>query len=87
MIFEFTLDEKELKKALGEIEEAKENGFDHCISVFKLVQIDNHKLPNSEYNCMIVKAHPTDGKLNWGRLSKIHKRNKFVDGELIPIKE
>lgn len=86
MNYEFTLDEHELLKALKDIEEAKKNGFNHCVSVFRLKQIDDHTTANSEYNCMVVKAHPTDGKFNWGRLTQIHKRNKFIDGKLIPIK-
>lgn len=84
---DFCIEPDELRKALSEIEIAEKNGFKFCLSVFKFSQaglmLDQNR---SVYSDIIEKAHPVDGSLDWGRFQNVTKNNKFVDGELIPIR-
>lgn len=84
---EFCIAASELRKALAEIERAEKNGFFHCLGVFRFSQagqmIDQNR---AVYSDLLEKAHPKDGSLDWGRFQGVTKRNKFVDGKLIPIK-
>lgn len=57
----------QLRKALAEIEEAEDHGFMHCLAVFHLVTAGDHiDECLMEYDELIVKAHPTDDRLDWG---------------------
>lgn len=77
----------QLRKALADIERAEKNGFMHCLAVFGMVSAGRMLDQNrAEYSDMIEKAHPTNGNLNWGRFQGVSRRNRFEDGELIPIK-
>ena len=84
---DFCITAEELRKALKEIEEAEKNGFKFCLSVFKIIQC-GYMLDQCRavYSDMFEKAHPTDGKLNWGRFQSVTKRHKFKNGKLIAIK-
>ena len=85
---EFCIKTDELRKALEEIEAAEANGFMYCTSVFKFKSAgDWLDQCQAVYSDMCEKAHPTNGNLNWGRYQGVTKRNKFVDGKLISIKD
>ena len=81
------IDAVQLRKALADIEAAEKNGFMHCLAVFRLSStgrmIDQNRM---EYSDMIEKAHPTDGKLDWGRFQGVTKRHKFKGGKLVKIR-
>lgn len=78
---------EQLRKALADIEVAEENGFQHCLSVFWFVSRGNILEKNRiEYLDLCEKAHPTDPSLDWGRGQWVTRRNRFENGELVPIK-
>lgn len=85
---ELCIDAVQLRKALEDIEKAEANGFNYCLAVLKFVSagpmLDQNRV---EYSDMLEKAHPTDGNLDWGRFQCVSRRNKFVDGRLVPIKQ
>jgi hypothetical protein len=85
---EFCISGDELRKALEEIERAESNGFMYCLAVFKFasagINIDDNI---AIYSDLIEKAHPTDGRFDWGRFQTISKRYKFVNKKLIPLIE
>ena len=82
-----TTDAEQLRKALKEIEKAEANGFMFCKAVFHLKTYGN-KISECkiEFDDISEKAHPTCGSLNWGRGQRVSQRNKFINGELKPIK-
>jgi len=82
---EFCIDAEQLRKAIEEIEAAEENGFDYCLAVFRITTVGG-RLDNcrARYSDLIERAHPTDGRLDWGRLQGVSKRFKFSEGKLIP---
>jgi hypothetical protein len=83
---EFCIETKELKKALKEIEKAEKNGFMYCLSVFTFVSAGDMIDENiANYTDMIEKAHPTNERFDWGRGQGITKRNKFINGKLVPL--
>lgn len=84
----FCIKAEELRKALKEIEEAERSGFMHCLSVFR-VTFAGERLDEAlaEYSDLWVKAHPTDGKLNWGRHQDVTQRYRFKNGKLTEIFE
>jgi len=67
-MIELAIDEHQLRRALADIEKAKERGFTHCLAVVQLKQagtsVDDCRL---EYSDLILKSHPTDDAQNWGR--------------------
>lgn len=88
MSINFCISPDELRKALKDIEEAENNGFYYCDCVFKLTSASNFiDKCRAEYSDLIEKAHPMDGNLDWGRMQYVTKYNKFIDGELVPIKD
>lgn len=82
----FCIDAKQLRAALAEIEAAEKNGFMHCLAVFKMASagpmLDQCR---ADYSDLIEKAHATNGKLDWGRFQGVSRRNRFVDGKLVPL--
>lgn len=82
----FCIDATQLRKALAEIEAAEANGFMHCLAVFRMASA-GHMLDDNraEYSDLIEKADPTNGHLDWGRFQSVTKRNRFVDGYLVPL--
>lgn len=79
----------ELRKALSDIEIAEKNGFEYCLSTFKVSgQPNSGNFVNEPivYVDLFEKAHPTDPSFSWGRGQDVTKRNKFVDGKLVPMK-
>ena len=78
----------ELRKALAEIEKAEANGFMYCLAVLRLssagMGLDQCRV---SYDSMIERAHPTDGNLSWGRFQGVTRRNRFVNGRVVPITE
>jgi len=82
------IDGEQLRKALADIEAAEENGFHHCIAVVRLVSAGRNLTENKlEYSDLLEKAHPTAGKLNWGRYQGVTEANRFVDGKLVRLEE
>ncbi len=83
---ELCVDAKQLRRALVDIEKAEANGFNHCLAVLKIVSagkmLDQNRV---EYSDIYEKAHPTIGKLDWGRGQNVTGQYKFVDGKLISI--
>lgn len=85
---DFCISSLELRCALEEIEAAEKNGFDYCLAVFRLASVGpNLDQCRATYSDLIEKADPTNGHLNWGRFQGVSRRNKFVDGKLVPIKQ
>jgi len=85
---DFVITAEQLRVALKEIEAAEANGFHHCLAVFRMStagpMLDQNR---AEYSDMIEKAHPTDGRLDWGRFQGVTRRHRFESGELVPISE
>jgi len=86
-MIEMIISATELRKALSAIEEAEKNGFMFCLSVVKLVsagpRLDQCLV---QYNGLIEKAHPTDGKFDWGRGQAVTRNFKFKNEKLVPQK-
>jgi hypothetical protein len=80
---ELKLTAKELRRALLEIKNAEKGGFMYCEAVFELSNGENDHWLTGRYIDLIEKAHPSNGKLDWGRGQEISKRYIFKDGELI----
>jgi hypothetical protein len=75
----------ELRRALADIEAAEKNGFMHCLAVLQLISVGpNISQCIVRYSDLIEKAHPTDGKFDWGRFQGVSRRFKFRNGKLIP---
>jgi len=83
----FGINADQLRKALAEIEAAEANGFMHCRAIFDITQAgSNLDQCIAEYSDLSERAHPYDPSLNCGRFQGVTRRNKFVDGKLVPIK-
>lgn len=86
---DFCISSLELRKALVAIEAAEKNGFDYCLAVFQMSSagpmLDQYRA--TYYSDLIEKADPTDDNLDWGRFQGVTRRNKFVDGKLVPIEQ
>jgi hypothetical protein len=83
----FCIDAEQLRKALKDIKAAEANGFNYCLAVFEVSAVGRMlDSCRAEYSDMIEKAHPTDGKLDWGRFQRVTQTNKFKGGKLVPIK-
>jgi hypothetical protein len=84
----FCIDAAQLRRALVDIEAAEKNGFMHCLAVLNLTQagpmLDDCRV---EYSDLCERAHPTDGGFNWGRFQGVTRKNRFVNGKLVPIKQ
>ncbi|HUX80471.1 MAG TPA: hypothetical protein VMW10_12125 [Alphaproteobacteria bacterium] len=88
MQMEMVISAGELRKALADIEAAEKNGFMFCLAVVKLASVEtNLDQCQLRYNDIIEKAHPTDGKLNWGRFQCVSRNFKFKKGKLVPQKK
>jgi hypothetical protein len=85
---DFCIDANQLRKALSDIEIAERNGFNYCLAVFKITQagtmLDQCR---ADYSDLIEKAHPIDGKYDWGRFQDVSKKCRFENGKLIPIRD
>lgn len=83
---ELCIDAAQLRQALKAIEAAEKNGFNYCLAVFKItsagLMLDSCR---AEYSDLLERAHPTDGRFNWGRFQGVSRRNKFKDGKLVHI--
>jgi hypothetical protein len=67
-MMELTINEEELREALAKIELSKKNGFTHSVAIFGITEAGrNINETKAEYESVILKAHPTDLGLNWGR--------------------
>jgi hypothetical protein len=88
MAIEFCISGEQLRAALKEIEAAENNGFKHCLAVFKFAQAGSMLSDcTAEYSDLLERAHPTNGSLDWGRFQGVTRAHKFVGGKLVPIKE
>lgn len=85
---DFVITAEQLRAALKDIESAEAHGFHHCLAVFRMASAGRMLDQNrAEYSDMIEKAHPTDGRLDWGRFQGVTRRNRFKGGKLVPISE
>ena len=84
---DFCISADQLRKALAEIETAERNGFNHCLSVFKLTSA-GHDLRScrAEYSDIWEIGHPTDPSLNWGRFQGVTRLFRLRKGKLVRIK-
>lgn len=82
----FCLDATALRAALADIEAAEANGFMHCLAVMQL-SATGPMLSDvrATYSDMIERAHPTDGRFNWGRCQGVSKRFRFDGTWLVPL--
>jgi hypothetical protein len=86
MAIEVCITGAELRKALAAIEAAEANGFDHCLAVLKLISAGFTVSEGVvEYSDLLERAHPTDGRLDWGRFQGVTERNRFIRGKLVPL--
>lgn len=81
----FIIPKDDLIAALAALEQAEKNGFKYCETIFEL----QHYEPNLErcyakYSDLWERAHPTNGRLDWGRFQNITTKHKFVKGKLVP---
>lgn len=76
---------EELRKALKQIEQAESQGFEHCLSIFTITQAGRCVSDcRAEHEGLILRAHPTDGNLNWGRITNQFLGDyNFIDGKLV----
>ena len=75
-MIEFYVTKKQLEKALEMLKEAENRGFNCSEAIFRVVQIKPNKLgllqEKTEFkNEIILKAHSTDMKKDWGRVTKL----------------
>lgn len=83
----FCIDADELRAALKDIEAAEKNGFKHCLAVFKITSVGPMLSSNrASYSDLFERAHPTDGRLDWGRFQGVTRGNRFVRGKLVALK-
>lgn len=84
MSIEVCVSAKELRKALKRIERAEDNGFNHCLAVFRLSSagrcLDECLMA---YDDLIERAHPTNPHFNWGRGQQVTETCEFRDGKLV----
>lgn len=81
------IDAVQLRRALDEIEEAEDSGLRFCLAVFEITSAGSRlDEVRAEYSDLFERAHPTDGRLDWGRFQGIRKRYRFVKGKLIKRK-
>lgn len=78
--------EEQLKIALKELKLARKNGFNYSLAVFDSDELDGRYWLKLGFEDLLMKAHPTDGRYNWGR-SSLYKYMKFINGSLITIQE
>ena len=80
------IDAEQLRAALKEIERAEANGFMHCLAVLQVVTV-GFSLSDCRvrYSDLVERAHPTDGRFDWGRCQSVTTRNRFVNGKLVPL--
>ena len=87
MTMQFCIDAEQLRKALADVERAERNGFKFCLAVFGMASagpmLDQCR---AVYSDLYEKAHPTDGKLDWGRFQGVTRRHKFKRGKLVKIR-
>lgn len=73
-----------LRKALADIEAAERNGFMYCLAVLNMKdQIDGNL--ELGYSDLWERAHPHDGRLNWGRFQRVSQRHRFDGAKLVPL--
>lgn len=77
----------ELRKALADIEAAERHGFMFCEAVLELATVNAYGQATVKYSDMSEKAHPSDGRYDWGRFQGVSRRHRFVDGQLVPLSE
>lgn len=73
----------ELRRALAEIEAAEAHGFLHCEAVLRVERADDAGNLHLAYSDLWEKAHPTDGRLNWGRHQGVTRRHRFNGTTLV----
>lgn len=81
----FCLDAEQLRRALADIERAESHGFMHCLAVFRLSSV-GYSISDvrGTYSDLIERAHPTDGRYDWGRFQGVSRNHRFKNGKLMP---
>jgi|694.fasta_scaffold12015_5 hypothetical protein len=86
MVFEFEMNEQQLRLALDAIEKAKEKGFSHANAVLRITGMkeDGTDVSASFLGHIILKAHPEDPNQNWGRSTvEMLKYERCLDGKFV----
>lgn len=86
---ELCINAQQLRAALAEIEAAENNGFMHCLAVFKMASAGPMLSDcTANYSDLCERAHPTDGSKDWGRFQGVSRRNRFSakTGKLTPLR-
>ena len=83
---ELCINGEQLRRAVSAISAAEANGFNFCLAVFTLTNCGPMLSScRAKYSDLCEMAHPTDGSLDWGRFQGVTRRNRFINGELVPI--
>jgi len=80
---------EQLRVALKQIEQAEEQGFEHCLSIFKIFQVGECVSDcQARHVGLILRADKADPNKDWGRIcNQFLGDYRYVDGELIDIAE
>lgn len=83
----FIVDRAEIQTALAELHRAESRGFNWCRPVFRLYPPppeDSDRLMDRvlRYSDLWERAHPIDGRLDWGRYQNVSRDLYFYDGKL-----
>jgi hypothetical protein len=84
---QFCVTGEELRKALADIEIAERNGFPYSLAVFDVRVASSMLCDARGYHRegdVWAKAHPTSGRLDWGRQGA-HRSHRCVNGKLLPL--
>lgn len=78
---------EQLRKALKQIEQAEQQGFMHCLSIFAITQAGRYVSDClAEHEGLILRAHPTDGEKDWGRIANQFLGDyRYIDGRLVDL--
>lgn len=81
----FVISADEICKAADELRKAQERGFVASDATFRIAEVNDLGKCNLTFMDVWDKAHPTDGRLNWGRQG-VSKYCRVVDGRLVEDK-
>jgi hypothetical protein len=90
MVFEFEMNEQQLRLALEAIEKAKEKGFSHTNAVLRITNMkkDGTDVSASFLGHIILKAHPEDPSQDWGRSTvEMLKYERCSNGKFVADSE
>lgn len=84
---EVCINAEQLRKALEQIEIAEKNGFEACLSIFTITKAGRCVSDClAEHEGLILRAHPTDLSLDWGRIcNQFIDDYLFIEGKLVDL--